>query len=135
MSEVEVIALDKRYKKFERKLREEAKKVLKFLKREKAGLEVYLVGSPRMRAVNRESRGKNKPTNVLAFPSPDFPKTTADLLGEIYLCPPYIRRHGEDMRLLLVHGILHLTGFNHERLNDRMRMEKKEKEIITWLSR
>lgn len=134
MAEVEVVALDKRYKKLERNLAKVAAQVLKFLKKEKFSIEIYLVGSPKMRAINTRSRGKREPTNVLAYPAARFPETGRRSLGEIYLCPSFIRRKGEDIEALLAHGILHLLGFNHERLNDRMTMERREKEILEWLN-
>lgn len=137
-NQVTVTALDKRYKKLERELTEEAEKILKFLKRKNVRVEVYLIGTPRMKGLNRRDRGKNKATNVLAYPAPagfPAPKNLRHHLGEIYLCPPYIKAHREDMGALLAHGILHLTGFNHVGVNDRIAMENKEMELLTWLNR
>ena len=132
---MEVAALDKRYKELERKIAGDAERVLGFLRQNKAHLEVYLVSSARMRALNLKYRGKDRPTNVLSFPSPpDFPKMGRNSLGEVYLCPSYIKRQREDILTLLVHGILHLLGFNHESRSDRMIMEKREKEVLTWLN-
>ncbi len=137
-NEVVVVALDKRYKKLSRELAGRAEKILKFLKRKNVRVEVYLVGIPRMKALNRRHRGKNKATDVLAFSAPagfPAPRALRHHLGEIYLCPPYVKAHREDIGALLAHGMLHLTGFNHAGVNDRIAMEKKEMELLAWLNR
>ncbi len=151
-NQVAVVSLDKRYKKSEKELREKAEKALLFLKQNRFGastelsrmsglttggvaVEVYLVGSSKMKELNKQYRGIDKATNVLAFVSPrDFPKIKPRFLGEVYLCPAYIRTEGEDIQLLLTHGILHLAGFNHESVNDRITMERIEKKLSAWLN-
>jgi probable rRNA maturation factor len=99
-------------------------------------LEVYLVNGPQIRRLNRIFRGKDKATNVLAFPSDGFPgpDTQLHFLGEIYLCPNYIRRHGEDTRRLAIHGFLHLLGYTHKKRSDRIKMEDLEDKILVWVS-
>ena len=130
------MALDKRYKKLERDLASKAKKILLFLKRDGVKLEIYLVGSARIRKLNRQYRGKDAVTNVLAYEAPkDFPRVSPRLLGEIYLCPPYIEKRGEEIVSLLTHGILHLIGFDHVSVGDKMTMEKTEKRLSAWLNR
>ncbi len=138
-----VVALDKRYKKFEKDLTSKTEKILLFLKKNGFGklttsgarLEIYLVGSARIRKLNRQYRGKDAVTNVLAYGAPkDFPQISSRFLGEVYLCPPYIKKRGENIQSLLAHGILHLMGFNHVSVGDRMTMEKTEKKLLTWLN-
>ena len=71
--------------------------------------------------------------NVLAFPAakhfprPDLPKKP---LGEIYLNPEYIASHDEDLTFMLIHGFLHLLGYDHVKKNDRIRMESREKKLL-----
>lgn len=71
--------------------------------------------------------------SVLSFPAPpDFPRP--DLkgkrpLGEIYLDPGYIKRRGENLFFLLIHGFLHLSGYDHKKKDDRIFMEKEEKRV------
>ena len=72
--------------------------------------------------------------NVLAFPAPkNFPRP--DLpgkikpLGEIYLNPKQIRREGGQLTSMLIHGFLHLLGYDHKKKSDRIEMEKKEKQL------
>ena len=74
--------------------------------------------------------------NVLAFPTPkSFPRPDINRkpLGEIYLNPQYIKENGEDLIFMFIHGFLHLLGYDHKRRNDRIRMEKKETELLKSL--
>jgi len=128
--------LDKRYKRLEKDLVSKARKILLFLKQNGTGLEIYLVGSARIKKLNRQYRGKDAVTNVLAYGAPkNFPQVSTRFLGEVYLCPPYIKKRGENIQSLLAHGILHLIGFNHVSVGDRMTMEKAEEKLLTWLNR
>ena len=72
---------------------------------------VELVGEERMRALNREHRGRDEPTDVLSFPIDgvaDVPGPRE--LGDVVICPP----RTSDIREAVVHGILHLAGHDHE---------------------
>jgi len=71
--------------------------------------------------------------NVLAFPAPkNFPRPDQGgrYLGEIYLNPDYIKKHGEDLIFMFIHGFLHLLGYDHKKKDDRIAMEKKERELL-----
>lgn len=84
-------------------------------------VEVFLVGTAQM------------DKNVLAFPAnPDFPRPdlAGQWLGEIHLNPTHISAHGEDFDHMLVHGFLHLLGYDHEQKNDRITMETHEQELL-----
>lgn len=120
--------MDKSTKKFERALKPMARRLAKLLP-QKGGIEVYLIGNRRMKHLNKMFRKKDKFTNVLSFQKPaGFPGTE---LGEVYLDPVYIKKHKEDLALMLVHGVLHIFGYEHERRNDRIKMEKKEAELLS----
>lgn len=75
-----------------------------------------------MARLNGRYRGKPRPTDVLSFPAPEVFRR-AGILGEIAICGPVLREqareegHGPALELdvLLVHGLLHLLGFDHER--------------------
>jgi probable rRNA maturation factor len=72
---------------------------------------VDLVGADRMRELNREHRGVDEPTDVLSFPvdedaSPAGPRE----LGDVIICP----EHARDLTEAVVHGVLHLCGYDHE---------------------
>jgi probable rRNA maturation factor len=72
---------------------------------------VALVGESRIRELNREHRGLDRPTDVLSFPV-DGPAPVAGPreLGDVVICP----EQTEDLSEAVVHGLLHLCGFDHE---------------------
>ena len=121
----------------EKKLFILAQEVLEFLEVKDSFIEVNLVKSAVMRSLNRKFRGKNFSTNILSFEAPKaFPKlpkaSHRRFLGEIYLDSAYIRRKGENIEHLLIHGVLHLLGFEHERYDDRIKMARLEKKLLRW---
>jgi probable rRNA maturation factor len=74
-------------------------------------LAVELVDAPRIRALNREHRGKDAPTDVLAFPIDGAgPASGPRELGDVAICP----EHCSDVTEAAVHGVLHLCGYDHE---------------------
>jgi probable rRNA maturation factor len=111
-----------------------------------AGREVALstVGAARMRSLNRRYRGRDKPTNVLSFPVQPHPgagSTQPQPLGDVVICPAVLRREaraqGKAERAhwahLVVHGALHLVGYDHERDADARRMERREIAVLRAL--
>ncbi len=99
-------------------------------------VEVSLIDVRTMRKLNRTFRGLDKPTDVLSFEAPaDFPQTdkAGREIGEIYLCPSYIKMHKVGVDRLLVHGLLHLLGFDHAKERARIRMQTLEFKILAWL--
>lgn len=86
--------------------------------------------------LNDTYRGKNKPTNVLSFPYEDEP-----LMGDIVFCPSVIAREAKaqgktitaHMAHLVVHGVLHLMGYDHLNDRDAKEMESLETEILADL--
>jgi probable rRNA maturation factor len=72
---------------------------------------VAFVGEHDMQRLNREHRGRDRPTDVLAFPV-DGPGPTAGPreLGDVVVCPPL----AHDPIEVVVHGVLHLCGYDHE---------------------
>lgn len=118
-----------------RKLNSIVRKSLRFLKVKNSYADVYLVSNKEIQKLNYKYRRKDKPTNVLSFPNPKvFPDIGKQkFLGEIYLSPKYIQDHNESLEFMLIHGLLHLLGFNHIKKGDRIRMEKKEKELLKLL--
>jgi probable rRNA maturation factor len=74
-------------------------------------LAVELVDAERMRALNREHRGIDRPTDVLSFPvDENGPASGPRELGDVVICP----EHAEDLIEAVVHGVLHLCGYDHE---------------------
>lgn len=96
-----------------------------------------------IRAINAEWRGQDKPTNVLSFPA--FPlapgKLPGPMLGDIILAQETLVREAqalgkpfdEHLSHLLVHGFLHLFGYDHMEENDAERMESLETRILAGL--
>jgi probable rRNA maturation factor len=74
-------------------------------------LAVEVVGAERIRELNREHRGRNAPTDVLAFPLDGAdPALGPRELGDVVICP----EHCSDVTEATVHGVLHLCGYDHE---------------------
>jgi probable rRNA maturation factor len=98
-------------------------------------ISVLLVGAARSRALNAHYRGQDHATNVLSFPAQPASATSgARLLGDLVICPAVLRREARAQHKrerdhwahLVVHGVLHLIGFDHERDADAERMERRE---------
>jgi probable rRNA maturation factor len=74
-------------------------------------LAVALVGEDQIRALNREHRGLDRPTDVLSFPVDGAgPAAGPRELGDVVICP----EHTDDLVEAVVHGVLHLCGYDHE---------------------
>ncbi|MEZ5156307.1 MAG: rRNA maturation RNase YbeY [Solirubrobacterales bacterium] len=74
-------------------------------------LSVQLVGEERINELNREHRGRDRPTDVLSFPIDGAgPSAGPRELGDVLICPA----HTEDLVEAAVHGVLHLCGYDHE---------------------
>jgi probable rRNA maturation factor len=82
---------------------------------------VSLIGAPAMTRLNSTYRGKNRPTDVLSFTSPEIFQRQGHL-GELVICLPVLKRQARELnhtpemelKVLLVHGLLHLLGMDHE---------------------
>jgi probable rRNA maturation factor len=69
------------------------------------------VDSERIRELNRDHRGRDEPTDVLSFPVDEAaPVAGPRELGDVIICP----EHTEDLTEAVVHGVLHLCGYDHE---------------------
>jgi probable rRNA maturation factor len=120
-------------------------------------LTIRVVGAAESRVLNRTWRGKDKPTNVLSFPNPDPGPRALDsgktrtsssslasaqsqepFLGDLAICAPVVareaREQGKDPRAhwahMVVHGVLHLLGYDHENDRDADVMESREVKIL-----
>ena len=111
------------------------------LERSPLALTVRVVGEEEMVKLNRRYRGRNQSTNVLSFPIEPLPGRHTDLLGDIVVCGPVVDReaaiqHKSPMghwAHMVVHGLLHLFGYNHESDQDAMAMEALEKSVLEGL--
>ena len=109
-----------------------------------AELGILFVGDQRMRGLNRRYRGKDRTTDVLAFPMRGIPHSSSHLLGDVVIAVPTAARQAkqghrsldEELTVLLVHGILHLCGYDHERSEtEARRMYRRERMILRSISR
>lgn len=102
-----------------------------------ARVTVRLVGTGEARELNRCYRGRNYATNVLTFVMREQPR----LEGDLALCAPVIAREARAQRKspaahyahLVVHGVLHLQGYDHESGADAKVMERRESSIVARL--
>jgi probable rRNA maturation factor len=125
------------------------------LGRKAAGRElgVRVVGPTESRRLNARYRGRDKPTNVLSFPAAEVPagrskvpQATLDNpiirpLGDLVICPHVLRAEAREQHKslrahwahLVVHGALHLVGYDHEDPADANRMERREVSVLRRL--
>lgn len=108
-------------------------------------LSVTFVGDRTIRRLNREYRGIDKPTNVLSFSMAegDCAGINPHLLGDVVISVDTARREASQegisladrLGFLLLHGILHVTGHDHERSGDAeaRRMERVQRKMIALL--
>ena len=102
-----------------------------------ARVTVRIVGTEEARALNSNFRGKDQPTNVLTFVMRERPR----LEGDIALCAPVIAREARAGKKsaaahyahLLVHGVLHLQGYDHETEREARQMEQRESRVVAGL--
>ena len=115
-----------------------------------------MVGAAESRRLNSQFRGKDKPTNVLSFPTADIPAPQGDEagergarersvpalpLGDLVICPQVLRAEAREQHKtlrahwahLVVHGTLHLIGYDHEKNADATRMERREVLVLRRL--
>ncbi|MGH7803060.1 MAG: rRNA maturation RNase YbeY [Candidatus Binatia bacterium] len=119
-----------------RRIARRAQIVLETIGRSGAELSIVLVGDAAMRRLNRDYRGKDRPTDVLAFSLLEGPGAgLSDAIGDVVISTAtavrQARENGlrlrEEVDRLLVHGILHLVGYDHERSPaEARRMRRKE---------
>lgn len=110
---------------------------------DKAGFEltVRFVTTQESQALNRDYRGRDKPTNVLSFPFEAPPGVTLPLLGDLVICHAVVTDEAHRQQKLLadhyahmvVHGTLHLLGHDHIEDDEADIMEQLEREILAGL--
>lgn len=110
-----------------------------------AEVSVLLTDDRHIQALNRDWRGKDKPTNVLSFPGEDAEAEQPDgaplLLGDIVVALETSEREAQDQQKpladhfshLVVHGMLHLLGYDHETQAEADEMEPLEIEVLAGL--
>ena len=107
-----------------------------------ASLSVKIVDNDEIQELNEQWRGKDKPTNVLSFPAtlPEIPGQPR-LIGDLVIAAPYVHDEAASQHKnfidhfahMVVHGCLHLCGYDHEEDEEARIMEQKEQEIMEAL--
>jgi len=106
-----------------------------------AEVSVRVVEEPEMRELNRDYRQQDKSTNVLSFPAGEIaglPPDAGRLLGDIIVCAPVVAREAAEQGKqlphhwahMLVHGTLHLIGYDHQSDEQATVMEGLEKQVL-----
>jgi len=123
-------------------LKKFCRKVLKasWFASEPAEVSVVLTSDKEIQKLNAQYRHLDKATNVLSFPLPK-PKEGPWLLGDIVVAYETVSREAKEehesfkkhLAHMLVHGMLHLQGYDHIQLNEAKKMERKERELLKKL--
>jgi rRNA maturation RNase YbeY len=129
------------------KLRRDASRLLDVLRLRSAELSLWLVGDRRMTLLNRRWRGRDRTTDVLSFAQREGPRPRLhpEILGDVVVCVPQARRQAGargatlagELRVLLVHGLLHLLGYEHEDrpAREQRRMWRRQEALVRLLDR
>jgi probable rRNA maturation factor len=120
-----------------------AERVLAILDLSDAELSIVLCDDGFIQPLNRDYRGKDRPTDVLSFPQREGEEADPDdpVLGDIVLSVERARAQAAErghsldteLRILVVHSVLHLLGYDHEDDTDAERMEAEERRILALL--
>jgi len=95
---------------------------------------VRIVSTTEIQVLNNEYRGKNQPTNVLAFPGEIPPEVEEKILGDVVICADVVRQEAivggkefsDHIIHLTIHGLLHLLGYDHHDMPEATEMEALE---------
>jgi probable rRNA maturation factor len=105
-------------------------------------LTVVLSDDVRLQKLNRDYLGVDAPTDVLSFPASETdPETGARYLGDIIISIPRAEAHAKsaghpleaEVQLLVVHGVLHLLGYDHAEAEEKIKMWKAQAEVLERL--
>ena len=104
-------------------------------------LTIRVVDEAEITALNRQYRGKEGATNVLSFPYEAIPGVASDLLGDVVICAPVVASESvvQNKPLdahwahMVIHGVLHLRGYDHSKDGDAREMEKLETGMLAGL--
>lgn len=104
-------------------------------------LSILFVSAEHMRKLNSHFAGDDYPTDVLAFPmmdDDDLDDEEGPLLGDVVVCPAVAQRNADrighslevELGVLVVHGTLHLLGYDHQGIKDKEAMDSRQSEIL-----
>lgn len=109
--------------------------------RDIAELSIRIVSAEESQELNRDYRGKDKPTNVLSFPFEAPPMIPTDLIGDLVICAEVVEKEAKEQQKtakdhwahMVVHGCLHLIGYDHLEDEEAEQMEALETRILHGL--
>lgn len=107
-------------------------------KKIKGEVEIIVVGDSEIKRLNHEYRGIDKVTDVLSFAWQEDGMISSDVLGQIYISYPQIKRQAkiwqvtakEEFSRMLIHGLLHLIGYDHDNEKDSKKMFSLQEKIV-----
>lgn len=108
-----------------------ANEILNFLNQKNVELSITLTNNETIHKLNKEWRGKDKPTDVLSFPIDEKPSGYPyHILGDVVISLPFAKKQAEEIGFtykeeflrLLIHGILHLLGYDHEKSEEEAKV-------------
>ena len=114
-------------------LRKIAQAILVLVGRAEAELSLALIGNADMQKLNAQYRGQDYPTDVLSFPTDETLPPVHRVLGDVIISVQMARQQAkergrttdEEMVTLLIHGVVHLLGYDHERSAEDARVMKR----------
>lgn len=124
-----------------KQLREWADAACEYCECDDKSLTVRITDDEESAELNSRYRDRQGPTNVLSFPFEDPPGVQAGILGDLVICAPVVQREATEQRKtpeahwahIMIHGLLHLCGYDHIDASDAEIMESLETDIITGL--
>ena len=120
---------------FKKKLHKLSK--ISLFKKKNQEFSILLTNSKKIRSLNYKFKKKNKPTDVLSFPTQNVFKNNS-YIGDIAICFEIINKRSKTSNFFLefdkmwIHGYFHLNGYDHKKLKDYKRMNKKENFVLNY---
>ena len=139
---VEIVDRSMRKKISARRIKRTAQRILELLNQNRVELSLALVGNREIQELNARYRNKNRPTDVLSFPSKGPFPGGQEILGDVVISVQKAEEQAgkrrktleQEVASLLIHGILHLLGYDHERSRkDAEIMRGMEKKVLRAL--
>jgi len=118
-----------------------AREALRGVRRKRIGVGIRVVSEAESAALNTRYRGRRRATNVLSFNFEPPKGVKSDFIGDLVICAPVVRREARAQRIpieahwahMVVHGIMHLRGYDHQRIDEATVMERKEARVLKRL--
>ncbi len=112
-----------------------------FNRKDDAEMTIRIVDEEESQSLNTQWRNIEKPTNVLSFPAGEINEHISTLLGDLVICAPVVKREAKEQKKsseahwaqMVIHGTLHLLGYDHINEKDANEMESLETSILKTL--